>query len=312
MRLEQLRLFLLVSEYGSISAASRIAAIAQPAVSVQMKQLENSVGTQLFERTVKGIKLTSAGQVLKSHADAILRHVEQAAQEVRHSSADPSGLVVVALSKSLVPPLAGRLFWLCHERYPKIDLRLLDLSVKDSHQLVQTREVDFGLLPNAPALDNVSIYPLIAQDLYLVGPKVTDQAKGASVEFKDLHQYPLVMGDANDQLRYEMERLAIKHGYALNIKFVQDSAAIYHEIVRSGDIYTVVPYSIFAHDIEAGVLSVHRIVNPTPERTMSIVFRKSIKPSNAALAVKSLVVELVKNLFLTSELRGHLLSTFEE
>ncbi len=307
MRLEQLRLFLLIAQHGSISAAARAASIAQPALSIHMRQLEESVDTILFERSVRGVKLTDAGIKLRRHADAILRHVEQAREEVIQIGSEPAGQVVVALSKSMVPPLAGKLFWRCHDRFPKINLRLLDLSVRDSRQLIETREVDFGLLPNAPTLEDVNIFPLIAQDLYLIGPRQADRNHPNFVMFKDLHRYPLVMGGKNDQLRIELQTTAIKHGFAINIQYEQDAAAIYHEIVRCGEIYTVVPYSIFAHDIEAGVLSAHKIIDPTPERIMSIVFRNDIELSNAALAVKSLIVELVHEAVSTGELSGRLL-----
>ena len=311
MRLDQLRLFILIAQHGSISAAARAASIAQPALSVHMRQLEESVDTVLFERSVRGIKLTEAGRKLKRHADAILRHVEQAREEVVQVGLEPSGQVVVALSKSMVPPLAGKLFWRCNKRFPKINLRLLDLAVRDSRLLIETREVDFGLLPNGPSLEDVNIIPLIAQDLYLIGPRKTQGTHSDSVSLKDLHRYPLVMGGKNDQLRIELQTTAIKHGYPINVVHEQDAAAIYHEIVRCGEIYTVVPYSIFAHDIEAGVLSAHKIVDPTPERIMSIVYRNDIGLSNAALAVKTLIVELVHEAVTAGELSGRLLQLSE-
>lgn len=127
-------------------------------------------------------------------AVAILRHVEQARGEVAQVGLEPSGQVLVALSKSMVPHLAGKLFWRCSERFPKINLRLLDLSVKDPRQLIETREVDFGLLPNAPTLEGGNIFPLVAQDLYLIGPRRKRESHSSFVSFKDLHCYPLVMG----------------------------------------------------------------------------------------------------------------------
>ena len=272
-----------------------------------MRQLEESLNTQLIERSVRGIKLTDAGKKLKRHADALLRHAEQAREEVIQVGSEPSGQVVVALSKSMVPPLAGRLFWRCRERFPKITLSLLDLSVRNSRQLIQTREVDFGLLPNAPTLEDVTIFPQIAQDLYLVGPKKTRDIQSDHIDFKDLHRYPLVMGGKDDQLRIELQTTAIKHGYAINIEYEQTASAIYHEIVRCGEIYTIVPYSIFAHDIEAGILSARKIVNPTLERIMSIVFRNDIELSNAALATKSLIGELIQEAVSAGDLSGRLL-----
>lgn len=134
-------------------------------------------------------------------AVAILRHVEQARGEVAQVGLEPSGQILVALSKFHGSNSGGQAFCRCNERLPKINLRLLELSVKDSRQRIETREVDFGLLPNAPTLEGGNIFPLIALDLYLIGPQRKRESHSNFVSFKDLHCYPLVIGGKNDQLR---------------------------------------------------------------------------------------------------------------
>ncbi|MEF2074408.1 LysR family transcriptional regulator [Consotaella aegiceratis] len=321
MRLEQLRLFLAIAKAGSISAASRETGLAQPALSVQMRQLEQSLAVRLFDRSVHGVRLTEAGQRLLPRADAVLRHAAQVREEVRNAEGAPSGQVTVALSKSLVPILAGDLFWQAQHRYPLIELQITDPSFPDSSRMIETGAVDFGLLPNALAMEKVTAEPVLAQDLYLIGPRseLTREAgprhterqggdtKGdeACVEFAELRHHRLVMGGPSNQLRIELENLAAKAGFALDIAYEQDAVAVYHEIVRSGPVSTVVPYSTFAHDIESGVLAGRRIVNPTPERVTCFVWNREL--SNAATTIRDLMADLILQAIAQGRLRGHAL-----
>ena len=321
MRLEYLKLFLKVVEAGSISAAARECNLAQPAVSVQLKQLEDDLGVRLMERSVKGIELTDCGERLRRHADAILRHVSQAREEVVNSEGVLSGEVTVAVAKSLVPTLAGEVFWRARKLYPNINLRILDLSQRDSQMLIAARQIDFGLLASASGIDNAVLEPMIAQQLYMVGPghfideirngggmkKVDTESGEDTVNFAQLHKFPLVMGGKENQLRMELENVALKRGYPVNILYEQDAVDVYHEIVRSGPVCTVVPYSAFSHDIGSGALKAMLIVKPTVERVMSFTWKKHVKLSAPATAIKELIASTLCNLIEQANLKARII-----
>lgn len=97
MELRHLRYFLAVAELGSLTRASEKLFIAQPPLSLQIRQLEDEVGTPLFERRPRGVSLTPAGTLFLTHARAILEQVERSKQQARRAGEGvgvwcPSGL----------------------------------------------------------------------------------------------------------------------------------------------------------------------------------------------------------------------------
>ena len=96
-------------------------------------------------------------------------------------------------------------------------------------------------------------------------------------------------------------------GHRLNVVVEQDSLSVFRSIALSGAAYTVVPYSAFAMEIEAGLLVASRIVNPGIERTLSFVWHEFSELSLSARAVKDVFRGLVQTVVERNQMRGRLL-----
>jgi LysR family nitrogen assimilation transcriptional regulator len=306
MRLDQLRYFLTTARLGSISAAARRLNLAQPALSAHIRALERDLDLVLFERSSRGVLLTDAGKRLFDGALSLFRHVDQVREEARNASDSLSGEVRVVLAASAAPFLAGQLYWETRRRHPKIRLVILDLLRVESETLVTSRQVDFGLLPNVTSLVGAAFEPVVAQDLYLVGRQRPPGA-GASIDFADLGRCPLVMGGRKNQLRIELENTATRAGHRINVEIEQDSLSVFRSIVMAGPAYTVVPYAAYAAEIEAGLLTATRIVNPTIERTLSFAWHEFSELTASARAVMDLLRGQIRAFTQTDVLRGRLL-----
>ncbi|MGB6243049.1 MAG: LysR family transcriptional regulator [Castellaniella sp.] len=303
MRLDQLTFFIAAAESGSISGAARRVHLAQPAFSAHIKALEQDLGVTLFLRSTRGVSLTAAGKRLYNGATALFRHVEQVRQETLSTGNEPSGDVRIVLAGSLAPLLAGRVFFDVQRAYPEIRLSILDLLRVSGENLVTARLVDFGLLPNAATLAGAASEAVLSQELYLVGRTLP----GAEIPFRELHRYPLVMGGRHNQLRIDLENTAAQGGYRINVVSEQDSLSIYRSIIMQGEFYTVVPYSAYVTDIESGRLTAARIVEPTVERTVSLVWHAHSDLSVAARAVMDRLRANLAETIRSNSLRGRLL-----
>ncbi len=306
MRLDRLRFFVAAAESRSISEAARRVRLAQPAFSTHIKTLERDLGVALFERTARGVLLTDAGQRLYDGALSLFRHVDQVRQEAVAAKGDLTGDVRIVLASSLAPLLAGQIFWDTQRAHPQIRLSILDLLRVASENLVTSRLVDFGLLPNAGALAGAASEAVLTQDLYLVGREIPGSVRG-TIAFKELHRFPLVMGGRRNQLRIDLENTASREGHRINVVSEQDSLSVYRSIVLSGPLYTVVPYSSYAPDIEAGALKAARIVRPAIERTMFFVWHEFSELSAPARAVMELLRQRIAEMIATGSLRGRLM-----
>lgn len=126
--LRTLRSFVAVASAGSISSAAQSLHIAQPALSVQIKQLEEEIGAELFDRHPRGVVLTMVGHRLLSHAIEILRRVDVAYDDVRHAIDQPSGLVAIALPQSVAKFVTVPLVQEVMRQWPLINLQMLEMS----------------------------------------------------------------------------------------------------------------------------------------------------------------------------------------
>lgn len=143
--IRQLRYFLEVADAGSFSRAAKRLGVSQPAISQQMRELEHGLRAVLLQRRGKRTLLTPAGLLFQEHARTILRQVDQSLQEI---SADPGQLhgtlrlgVIPYLDLALMPRLLGRFT----EKYPGIDMRILETSSSDIETLLEEGRMDAGL-----------------------------------------------------------------------------------------------------------------------------------------------------------------------
>lgn len=306
MRLNQLRFFIAAAECGSISEASRCVHLAQPAFSKHIKTLEDDLGVTLFERGARGVTMTSSGRRLYDGALALFRHVDQVRHDTVTAGHDLSGEVRIVLSNSLASTLAGKIFFATREAYPNIRLSILDLLRVESENLITSRTVDFGLIPNAATLSGATSEPVLAQNLYLVGRELPGVVDG-KIPFRSLEQYALVMGGRKNQLRIDLEGTAARTGHRIKVVSEQGSLSVYRSIIMSGPFYTVVPYSAFATEINVGRLQAARIVDPVIERTSSFVWHELSDLSASAYAVMTLLKAVIAEMVNLGQLHGRLL-----
>ncbi|MCC7225618.1 MAG: LysR family transcriptional regulator [Burkholderiaceae bacterium] len=99
--LRALRSFIAIAAAGSITRAAENVHMAQPALSVLLRQLEEQLGAVLFERTYRGVKLTMAGERFLSHAREIIKRVDVAVEDVREAVAEPTGRVALGMPQTV-------------------------------------------------------------------------------------------------------------------------------------------------------------------------------------------------------------------
>src|ERR1700749_2761704 len=121
-----------IFEAGSFSRAAALIHIAQPALSLQIAELEDYLGVSLLQRSARGVRPTAAGELLYREASAVLKHLEQIPGVVRASRGVAQGVVSVGLTSLLGAALVGGFVETCHAKLEKVSLRL---AVTDSATL---------------------------------------------------------------------------------------------------------------------------------------------------------------------------------
>src|ERR1043166_8703605 len=125
MELRSLSYFVRIAELGSITRAAAHLRLAQPALTRHVQRLEEELGTALFTRANRGVRLTEAGEKLLDSATRILRDIERTGDEIRAQDAHPSGRIILGITPTLCPVLVPELFARMRHEFPRVELKVM-------------------------------------------------------------------------------------------------------------------------------------------------------------------------------------------
>ena len=193
MELRHLRYFVAVAEELNFRRAAGRLHLAQPALSTQIKNLEEKLGVRLFERTTRSVMLTQTGQVFLGEARAILAAAAQAEQLVRKAEHGLVGTLRVGVITPATGPLLAKVLRHFHQKYPGVQLSLSALTSAEQLRRLRAGELDAGLLRppvTSPELDSrfVEQAPQV-----LALPAGHRLARKRRLEWKDFNGEGLVM-----------------------------------------------------------------------------------------------------------------------
>jgi LysR family transcriptional regulator, nitrogen assimilation regulatory protein len=294
IELRELRYFVTVAELKSFSKAAVLRRIAQPALSRQVRKLEEHLGVELFVRHARGVDLTEAGQLFLRRSYAILRQLEQAREDVVAHAASPTGVVTLgvppAAGEFLIPALAERM----RDAYPGITLRIVEGFSGFIYERLVNHQVSLGILHNPVAHRDMLIEPLLIEQMHLIGPASEQLAGGRPIA--DLGRLPLILPNRPHSLRLLVENACAESGIRPSIAFDVDSLGISKKMVARGLGYTVLTFGSVYHEVADGALSAAPLTEPGISWTLCMAMRADQARSRALAVTRRLVTEVVHEL----------------
>lgn len=271
--LRQLRYFEALARHGHFGHAAEACAISQPALSVQIRELEDTLGMQLFERSARKVRLTGFGEEFHGRAQNVLRSVEELGDMARAARGGFTGRlrlgVIPTIAPYLLPDIVGRLA----QRWPE-----LDVHVRETLTSTLLRELAGGRLDAAilalpiddPGLSEVELF---SEEFVLVRPE-TDRAK------------PMPGADA---LR-EMRLLLLEEGHCFRDQALAfcnirpsvtgdgldgSSLSTLVQMVGAGLGVTLIPQMAVPVETRSAPVAVARFAPPAPQRRIGMVWRRT-------------------------------------
>ena len=290
MTLIQIANFLRVVELQSVSKAAAMVRLAQPALSRQVRALENELGAPLLVRHGWGVTPTSAGEAFAAEAHKVLKAVEAARDAVHIQAADPVGRVMLGMPMSLAPALLPPLAAALRERYPGLRGHFIDGTGLELHRRLLEGELDLAVLYDDRGLGPVTLTPLLTERLVLVG--APDAVVNPALTSGDLvRSLPLILPSRPNRHRLLVEHLA-GDGEANVVLEVEANAAIL-AMVESGQGYTVTTYSGVASQIAKGDVRAFSLMRPEAWRTLVVARLAGRQQTAASAAVEAELHSLV-------------------
>jgi LysR family nitrogen assimilation transcriptional regulator len=247
MDLRQFRYFIHAAKRQNFRRASEDLRIAQSAMTRQIQILERELGFLLFDRVKRGVRLTAAGQRLLERSQLILGEVDRLKETLQIEAHVPSGPVSLAAPPSIGRLLFNRLAQTFLKSYPKVTLSLLEGWTSNAMGQLRRGELSLAIMSDPPPDPLLEYVRLFTESIYLVGRPGDPWLKKRSLEVKSLADLPLVMTSKTNRTRQLIENSAAREGARLDVRLELESPETLQQLLLSGRIYGLLPYSSIYH-----------------------------------------------------------------
>lgn len=199
--LRQFQAFVTVARLGSFTRAAKHLHQSQPALTVQIRQLEEALGVRLFDRSTRMIKLTPIGKELAPTLERVLHEIDAVMVNTKELASHIKGTVTIgalpSISSKLIPSTIAEF----QKQYPGIVVRLRDVLAYRIVGLVKEEEVDFGIgtlrMPNP----DIQFTPLFTDNLGVIYPAGHPVERRRTITLKYLTAFPLILMDPETSVR---------------------------------------------------------------------------------------------------------------
>jgi len=236
MTTEQIKHFLITADLLNFHKASSSMFIAQPALSRQIKNLEDEVGALLFDRTKKQVKLTAAGSFFKNEMQRIVDQVERAKRRAGQIHKGEAGEIsighVSTAMQSVLPPFLR----IIKQQSSDLKITLKESACTDILTKIMNRELDFGVVPNVIVPNEMDEVTLYKENFVIVMPKNLKISAQKKERLKALAKANWILPALADSQGYNeiLYRLFQKNGFSPRVVFESPNASTNLRLVSEG------------------------------------------------------------------------------
>jgi len=300
--LDQLRILKAIAAQGSFKKAADLLYVTQPAVSLQIQNLEKQLEITIFDRGGRKALLTEAGRLLLDYCERILNQCDEACKAIEDLNSLKGGTLVIGASQTTGTYLMPRMIGLFRQKYPDVSVQLQVHSTRRTGWSVANGQIDLaiigGQLPGD--LENLlQVIPYATDELALVLPTKHPLSQKKELLKEDLYKLNFVTLDSQSTTRKVVDKLLQDSGLEiqrLKIEMELNSLEAIKNAVQSGLGASFLPVVAIDRELSAGTihkafiadLEVKRelklITNPSRYTSRaSEVFKKNILPQFASL-----------------------------
>ena len=272
----RLQVFHTVARLLSFTKAAETLHMTQPAVTFQVRQLEEHFNTRLFDRTHNRISLTEAGNIVYAYADRIFELYGQMENAVREITGEISGALTIGASTTVAEYMLPSLLGDFKAKYPDVDIHLKVSNSEGIVSMVENNAIDLGVVESAVNNKNLMVETCRTDQLVAITPPNHPLAKKEKIKLEDLLQYPFICreeGSGTREVISEYISAVDKTGNGLNISMELGSPEAVKGAVEAGMGISVVSRATIQKELKLGSLA-EIPLDPPLERPFSFVNQK--------------------------------------
>jgi LysR family hydrogen peroxide-inducible transcriptional activator len=291
--LRQLRYLSALAKHGHFGRAAEACSVTQPALSMQIRDLERTLGVAVVERRPGDVMLTDVGREIARRAEDVLTASRDLVDFARHRSGLLTGRLTLGVIPSLAPYLLPRILPLLQGRFPELQLELRETQTRQLIEDIKSGALDAAMLAlpvTEPDIDTIALF----EDLFLLAVPASDpRQETARVAAEDIDQSRLILLEDGHCLRDQALAFcttAARGRTGAGTVFGASSLNTVMQMVAGGYGVTLIPQ--IAADVERRDARVRflRLKNPQPGRSIGLAFRRT-SPRKADFAALGEVVK---------------------
>ncbi|RKQ68078.1 LysR family hydrogen peroxide-inducible transcriptional activator [Oceanibaculum indicum] len=271
--MKQLRYFEALAQHGHFGRAAEACAISQPALSLQVKELEEIIGAPLVERGARQVRLTSLGETLAVRARVILRAVEELGDLARASHRPFTGRLRLGVIPTIAPYLLPSVINSLSQTYPGLDLQPRESTTQRLIGELMNGRLDAAILAlpvSEPALAAVSLFE---EEFLLVRPQAdADQPVPSAETLHDMRLLLLEEGHCFRDQAISFCKISVSPSRDM---IEGNSLSTLVQMVGAGIGVTLIPEMAVPVETRSAPVSVVRLPAPRPTRTIGMVWRRT-------------------------------------
>jgi DNA-binding transcriptional LysR family regulator len=291
MDFDQLETFLEVARLSSFSRAAERRFRTQPAISAQIRALEEEVGARLLDRSGGKVSLTAAGKVFQRYADDTLEQRRVVLVSLAEMERVPRGEIVVAANEGTCLHILPEVFADFKRQYPNVGVGIKRMEHNKTLEAIMDNSCDFGIVSMPVNDKRLTVVPIHRDELIVITPPGHPLASRGKATIAEIVEFPLLLpkiGRTRDSLENLFHEKRLKPAISMEL----DSSELLKRFVAVGVGVGFIARSNVVEDLQAKVLAAVTLADANIQRNLALVFRKDKALSRAALAFIDIAVKL--------------------
>lgn len=292
--LEYYKTFYYVARAGSVSRAAKELSISQPAVSQAIKQLENFLGVELFQRASRGVRLTGEGQLLFTYVAKGYEQIELGVQKVRQMQNLELGEIRIGASDMTLQFYLLPYLERFHESYPDIKVIVTNAPTPETLGFLEEGRIDFGIV-STPFAERAEVEAKPVreiEDVFVAGRRFTSY-KNRTRDLQELETLPLIFLEKNTSTRSYMDKYLMQNNVSVQPEFELATSDMIVQFAQRNLGVGCVVRDFARESLESGQLFELRFNKMIPKRQFCVVRSTKLSISAAAQRLYEMLEEKI-------------------
>lgn len=286
MLLRHIRYLTAVVDHGSFTRAAHALHVSQPALSQQIKDLEDQLGAQLLDRSGRQVRVTDRGAVFLRYARHVLEQLDEAARAVQDVDDLSSGSLRLGVTQTVANYLIGPLVLRFRQLYPGIDVSIRVAPQEEIEPALRDDLLDVGIGFGDMPVDDIEATPLLKERLALITSGSTSSAHKPGVTPAEVCAMPLALLDSSFSTRRAIDRYFAGKRVRPNVVVEANSVGVLIELVGQSDLATILPASVARAGLKTSTFRPELELRPAALLQRRGVYRSAAVRAFVAMAIK--------------------------